>query len=84
MRTTVTLSPDADALVRKMMRERGLSFKDAVNAAILDGLAGSRSRVRYSTPTVDLGEARVDLDRAVALAGQLEDDELLRKRSLGK
>jgi hypothetical protein len=27
MRTTVTLDPDTEALVRRRMRERGVSFK---------------------------------------------------------
>ena len=37
MRTTVTLDPDTDALVRRLMRERSISFKEAVNAAIRAG-----------------------------------------------
>lgn len=82
MRTTVTLTPDADALVRKVMRERGLSFKEAVNAAILDGLAPKRDE--FSTPVFDLGSARVSIDQSMRLAGELEDDELIRKMALGK
>ena len=31
VRTTVTLEPDVDAMVRRIMRERGLGFKQAVN-----------------------------------------------------
>jgi len=30
MRTTVTLDPDVERLVRDVMRERGLSFKQAL------------------------------------------------------
>ena len=33
MRTTITLDPDVEALVKRLMRDRGLSFKEAVNAA---------------------------------------------------
>ena len=29
MRTTVTLDPDVDQLIRKIIRERDLSFKDS-------------------------------------------------------
>lgn len=84
MRTTITLTPEADSLVRKVMRERGLSFKDAVNAAIVDGLQPRRGADMYETPVFALGPARVPLDKAVALAAELEDEELLRRRELGK
>jgi len=39
MRTTVTLDPDTRLLVERAMRERGLTFKQAVNEAIRAGLA---------------------------------------------
>jgi hypothetical protein len=84
MRTTITLTPDADALVRRVMRERGLSFKDAVNAAILEGLAPKPRATAVDTPTFDLGRAKLPVDRAVALAAELEDEQLLRKREQGK
>lgn len=84
MRTTVTLTPESDALVRKLMRERGLSFKDAINIAIIEGLAPTRDRSDFSTPTFDLGEARVPIEHALRLAADLEDEELLRKITLGK
>lgn len=83
-RTTITLTPEADSLVRRVMRERGLSFKDAVNEAIVDGLTPRSRRARIETPTFDLGAARLPLDRAVALAGELEDEALLSKRDIGK
>lgn len=84
MRTTITLTPDADALVRRVMRERRLSFKDAVNAAIVDGLSPRRTAPVAPTPTFDLGRARMPLDRALTLAAELEDEQLLRKRESGK
>jgi len=84
MRTTITLDPDVDAMVRKLMRERGLSFKEAVNTALRAGLAPADTREPFHTPTFDMGGARLSLDRALELAGRLEDEELLRKRSMGK
>lgn len=84
MRTTITLIPDADALVRRLMRERGLTFKEAVNTAILNGLAPIAQPSTAHTPTFDLGRARMPLDRAAQLAAELEDDQLLRKREIGK
>ena len=84
MRTTLTLDPDVHAMVRKLMRERGLSFKEAVNTALRAGLAPSDTGEPFHTPTFDMGGARRPLDRALELAGRLEDEELLRKRSMGK
>jgi hypothetical protein len=84
VRTTITLDPDTRLLVERAMRERGLSFKDAVNAAIRAGL-GDRSpgEPSYTTPR-DLGPARVDVTRALALAEQLEDEALVRRLDEGR
>lgn len=84
MRTTITLDPDVDAMVRKRMRERGLSFKDAVNDALRAGLTERSATEPFHTPTFNMGGPRVPLDRALEVAGRLEDEELLRKRSMGK
>lgn len=84
MRTTVTLDPDTRALVERAMRERGLSFKDAVNDAIRDGLSARESSPRsYTTPRT-LGPARVDLTKALRLADELEDDALGRRLVEGR
>lgn len=83
MRTTLTLAPDVYALLRKLMRERGLSFKEAVNLAIRTGLAGG-SEAAAETPTFALGVPRVPLERALRLAGELEDEEYIRKVALRK
>lgn len=66
------------------MRERGLSFKAALNEAVRAGLAPGKAPGRFRTPTADLGLPTVNLDRALALAGELEDEELLRKQRTGK
>jgi hypothetical protein len=86
MRTTVTLDADVEAKLRATMRERGVSFKAAVNDAIRSGLAGPAQSARhYRMPTAPLGaRPGVDLDRALALAGDMEDAEMLRKLELGK
>ena len=39
MRTTVTLDPETEHLVREAMRQRGQSFKEVLNRAIVQGLA---------------------------------------------
>ena len=84
MRTTVTLDPDTRVLVERAMRERGLSFKDAVNEAIRAGLGSSGSGSRSYTTARALGPARVDLTKALGVAAALEDDVLARRLSEGR
>ena len=84
MRTTVTLTPEAHALIRKLMRERDMGFKEAVNAAILEGLSAKGERSEFRTPTYDMGKTLVPVEHALRLAAELEDEELVRKRELGK
>lgn len=85
MRTTITLDPASRLLVERAMRERGLTFKQAVNDAIQAGLAPDRSKAgdRHTVPR-DLGPARVDLSKALGLAGELEDDTLARRHTEGR
>lgn len=83
MRTTVTLDPDTHHLVRKLMRERGIGFKEALNLAIRMGLAPARE-AQGQTRTFDLGDPRVPVEKALHLAGELEDEELVRKLALRK
>lgn len=74
MRTTITLEPDVAALLDQSMRERGLTFKDAVNQAIRAGLAKPAHDVPpFKQRSFHLGEPRVDLTKALALADELDD-----------
>jgi hypothetical protein len=85
VRTTVTLDSDTEALVRRRMRERGVSFKQAVNDMIRAGArAGTESAPAVATATADLGTPTVNLDHALRLASEIEDEELLRKMRAGK
>ncbi|MDR0592532.1 MAG: hypothetical protein LBG60_04595 [Bifidobacteriaceae bacterium] len=83
MRTTLTLTPEADSLVRAAMAEHGWTFKEAVNQAIVRGIGGGAG-TPFSTPTYPIGLRPITGDRALALAGDLEEAELIRKRDLGK
>ncbi len=80
MRTTVTLDPDTAQLLRRRMREEGISFKEALNDAIR---RGEQDTAPFRTPTASLGRPTVTLDRALVLAGELEDEELLRRMRAG-
>lgn len=79
MRTTVTLEPDADAIVRRLMRERKLTFKQAVNAAIRAGIGARPAEPAQYTFPRDMGPPLIDLDKAAHFAAQLEDEEIIRK-----
>ncbi len=82
-RTTITLDSDVEALLKRRMLERGVSFKAAVNDALREALGGAGG-VDVAFPAHDLGEPRVDLDHALRLAADLEDDEIAREMSLGR
>ena len=84
MRTTVTLDPDVETYIRRAMRERGLSFKEAVNDAIRAGMTHPEhaSRCRPFS-THDMGEPVVDITKALRLAGELEDQELVARLDRG-
>lgn len=84
MRTTITLEPDADAMVRRLMRERGLTFKQAVNEAIRAGGSTGAPGAEVRTQTFDMGRPAVPVDKALRLAADLEDEELIRKLAARK
>jgi hypothetical protein len=83
VRTTLTLDPDTEALLSQLMRERGMTLKAAVNYAIRAGLAG-RQRPTFRITTVAMGEPAVSLDKALRLAGELEDDQLIDRLAIRK
>ncbi|MGH7354786.1 MAG: antitoxin [Candidatus Rokuibacteriota bacterium] len=81
MRTTVTLDSDVAAKVKAVARQRGISFKQALNQAVRAGLGGRRERPQ-SLPryTQAMGlRPGVNLDKALQLASALEDAEIVRK-----
>jgi hypothetical protein len=84
MRTTVTLDPDVEAKLKTTMRERGVSFKAALNDAVRAGLAGEATpQKRFRVKAAPLG-ARFNIDKALQVAGEMEDEEILRKLDMGK
>ncbi len=76
VRTTVTLDADTEALLRRRMQERKVSFERAPNDAIRDGLGATVRSERFETPVESLGALRPTLDQALQLVAELEDDEL--------
>jgi hypothetical protein len=87
MRTTVTLDPDVAAKLKEEMRRKDISFKEALNSSIRRGLErGERARAKpYKVRTAKMGaRPGVNLDKALQLAGELEDEEIMRKMALRK
>lgn len=86
MRTTITLDRDVAQLLRKTVRERDVTFKQAVNEAIRAGLKGRPERLkRFKQRTFAIGpDQSFGGDKALSFAAELEDQELLRKMGLGK
>lgn len=86
MRTTVTLDEDVAAGLQELARERGLTFKQALNSAVRSGLTGRHEGAGpYRLTTRALGlRPGVDLDKALALDGALEDEETVRSLELRK
>ena len=87
MRTTVTLDPDVAAKLKEETRRRGISFKEALNSSVRRGLERGDAQPRpYRMPPPHRMGARpgVNLDKALQLAGELEDTEIMRKLDLGK
>ncbi len=83
MRTTVTLDPDTELLVRRLMKERRISFKEALNDAIRSGATKRPAISSFKTRAVAMGVPVVNLDRALQLAAELEDEELIRRMRVG-
>jgi len=84
VRTTVTLDEDTSRLLQEHMRRRGITFKQALNDALRAGLTATPQQQAFVVRAVAMGSPRVDLDKALALAADLEDDELIRKMALRK
>jgi hypothetical protein len=87
VRTTVTLDPDVERLIRHAMKERDISFKEALNEAARLGLRGKELKraQRFTQKTFRMGEGQeFRWDKALAVADAIEDEELGRKLALRK
>jgi hypothetical protein len=87
MRTTVTLDEDVAAKLQEEARRRKTSFKEVLNSSVRKGLRASTPEAAEPyrlNPRALRARPDIDLDRALELAGQLEDAEILRKLSLRK
>ena len=87
MRTTVNLPDDLLEDLKELSRARKTSLTVTVTEVLRAGIARiakPRARRRYRERTYDLGVPTVDLTKALRLAAQLEDEEIIRKMKQGK
>jgi hypothetical protein len=87
MRTTVTLDSDVERLIKDAMRERGISFKEALNEAARVGLRGKEPKraQKFTQKTFRMGAGQeFRWDKALAVADAIEDEDLSRKLTLRK
>ena len=85
MRTTVDIEAHLLKRLRLEARRRGVSFKDLLQGLLRRGLEEKRAAAEpYLCPTFSLGSPlpSVDLDKALATAAALEDEEVARKLEL--
>ena len=82
MRTTIDIDPHLLRRVRAEAQRKGVSFKEMLTTILRRGLA--RSRYRCPTYVMGMPTRTFDLDKALAIAGALEDEETARKRALLK
>ena len=85
MRTTITLDPDVEKLVKDAMHAGDASLKDVVNRGLRRGLRADRGQPlpRCVQPTAELGDLLVGASNLNALATELEDQELIAKLQRG-
>lgn len=87
MRTTVTLRDDLVKSLKRRAVEAGKPFRAVLEETLDRGLAAPAApKRRFRQRTASLGGPLpgIDLDKALALATQMDDEETLRKIELRK
>lgn len=84
MRTTLTIDEPIAAALKKVAHQSGKPFKHVVNETLRAGLAARKTiepTKVYRLKPASLGGVRagLDIDKALALADALEDQELVLK-----
>jgi hypothetical protein len=84
MRTTVDIDKVLLDRLRAQAKDEGISFKEALNRALQRGLDPWERPEPYRCPTFSMGIPHRPLDKALALADALEEEEIGRKLALRK
>lgn len=81
------MDADVERLIKDLMKERAISFKEALNEAARTGLRGKEPKrvQKFSQKTFRMGAGQeFRWDKALAFADSIEDEELNRKLALRK
>lgn len=86
MRTTVDIERHLLKRLRAEAHRRGMAFKELLNRVLDRGLEErpADGTTPYRCPTFAMGAPLRPLDKALALADALEDDEIARELTLRK
>lgn len=88
MRSTVRIDDDLMLELKQRARDESVSLTRMLNRTLRAGLFRAERQGERATPfrqqRVAMGRPRVDIDRALAFAARLEDEEVARKLSLRK
>lgn len=89
MRTTLTLDDHLAKQLKEVAHRSGKPFKEVVNETLRNGLCAKHAQAApkpFKLETVSLGGPLpgVNLDKALALADAMEDEEIIRKMELRK
>ena len=88
MRSTVRIDDDLMLELKQRARDESVSLTRVLNRTIRAGLFRAQRRGGGPAPfrqrSVAMGAPRLDIDKALALAARLEDEEVARKLSLRK
>jgi len=88
MRTTVRVDDELLERLKAQARKENVSLTRLLNRTLKAGLQAGGARPRkqpiYGERTYSMGAPRVALDKALALAATLEDEEIVRELALRK
>ena len=88
MRTTVRVDDELLEQLKARARKENVSLTRLINRALRAGLAAGggrrKKRVPYRERTPALGAPHVALEKSLALAAALEDEEVVRELALRK
>ena len=87
MRLTVSIPAEMYRELRRRARAEGVSLGRVVEECLRTGLAAREAGPRPANPprpVFDLGKPVVNLDHALRLAAEMEDEEILRMMEAGK
>lgn len=84
MKTTVHIEDDLFLEIKNQAASQGSSFKSLLNRTLRNGLQNKQKAKKksYRSPSYAMGEpdfGNIPLDKALALASNLEDTEILDK-----